>query len=664
MKKLLYLYFIILLASCSQKESHEIVFQAKVISDGWEVTEEGKDKWYPARVPGSVHLDLFRNQVIPDPFYENNEQELRWMENKNWSYRTTLEVDSLNLSAQRNSLRFNGLDTYAKVYLNGALILTANNMFRTWEVPVKELLKLGINELRVDFESPILHHKQAVENYPYSLPSGNESASVETKVSNFSRKAAYQFGWDFAPRFVTSGIWKPIELLDWNYARIKNVYTYTKSIGDDVAQMETQVEIEAISEGEYELVIDGIRLVKRLKEGVNTVKHSFKVTNPKLWTINNKDPQYLYKQIIFLTKGGEKASLSQTEFGIRTIELINDPDSIGTSFYFKLNGETVFMQGANYIPQDVFLSRVSTQDYERLIQQAKTAGMNMLRVWGGGIYERDLFYDLCDKHGIMVWQDFMFAGSLYPESEAFTENVTQEAIDNLKRLRSHPCLALWCGNNEQEVAWKNWGWQDQYDYTPEDSAKIWKYQQFLFRELLPSLVEKYSPSTDYTPTSPLSNWGTAENFNHGSMHYWGVWHGQEPFENFKNNVGRFMVEYGFQSFPDVASLKKTMNDSSLHLNSIVIKNRQKSYVGNGLIEKHIEQYYDAPTSFEEFVRLSQETQAKGLKMAIDAHMSRNTNCKGTLFWQLNDCWPGPSWSVIDYYGNEKVAYDSVKVAFR
>jgi beta-mannosidase len=258
MKKLLYLYFIILLASCSQKESHEIVFQAKVISDGWEVTEEGKDKWYPARVPGSVHLDLFRNQVIPDPFYENNEQELRWMENKNWSYRTTLEVDSLNLSAQRNSLRFNGLDTYAKVYLNGALILTANNMFRTWEVPVKELLKLGINELRVDFESPILHHKQAVENYPYSLPSGNESASVETKVSNFSRKAAYQFGWDFAPRFVTSGIWKPIELLDWNYARIKNVYTYTKSIGDDVAQMETQVEIEAISEGEYELVIDGI----------------------------------------------------------------------------------------------------------------------------------------------------------------------------------------------------------------------------------------------------------------------------------------------------------------------------------------------------------------------------------------------------------------------
>ena len=663
MKNIIYLTLVFVLLSCSKQEEVGVIYQSQQLEGNWEFSEQGKNEWFPAKVPGSVHMDLLNNQQIEDPFFENNELKQRWIENKNWSYRTTFEVDSLNLSSQRNSLKFDGLDTYANVFLNDTLILTANNMFRSWEVLVQDLLHLGTNELRIELESPVLHNKAAGENYPYRLPSGNESADVETKVSNFTRKAAYQFGWDFGPRFVTSGIWKPVELVDWNYARILNVYTYTKSIKDNLAFMETEIEIDAISAGQYELEIDGIRIVKQLNEGINTVKHSFQVRNPNLWSINNEDPNYLYKQIIFLTKEGKKAFFSKTEFGIRTIELINEADAKGTSFFFKLNGRRFFAQGANYIPQDIFLSRVTPAKYERLILQAKTAGMNMLRVWGGGIYERDIFYDLCDKYGILVWQDFMFAGSLYPESKEFTDNVTQEVIDNIKRLRSHPCLALWCGNNEQEVAWKNWGWQQQYNYSTEDSIKIWDYQQYLFRDLIPKLVSEHSPSIDYTPTSPLSNWGTEENFKHGSMHYWGVWHGKEPFENFKNNVGRFMVEYGFQSFPSMETLKKVMHDSSLYLNSGVMQNRQKSYIGNGLIEKHIKQYYDAPTSFEDFVRLSQETQAKGLKMAIDAHIRKQTHCMGTLFWQLNDCWPGPSWSIIDYYGNEKVAYDSVKVAF-
>jgi len=663
MKNLAYLLILFTFVSCGKQEELDVIFQSSQIVKNWQFTEQDKDEWLPAKVPGSVHMDLFQNQVIEDPFFENNEHKQRWIENRNWTYKTTFKVDSLNLSAQRNNLNFNGLDTYAKVYLNDTLILTANNMFRTYDVPVHELLQLGWNELRVEFESPILHNKKAVENYAYTLSSGNETAGIETKVSNFTRKAAYQFGWDFGPRFVTSGIWRPIELIDWNYARITNVYTYTKSIVDDLAFMETEVEIEAISGGQYEIEIDGIRIEKELKSGINIVKHSFQVNKPNLWTVNNEDPQYLYKQIIFLTKEGKKAFYSQTEFGIRTIELINEADAKGTSFFFKLNGKRTFMMGANYIPQDIFLSRVTAAKYKKLILQAKAAGMNMLRVWGGGVYERDLFYELCDKYGIMVWQDFMFAGSLYPESDEFTANVTQEVIENVKRLRSHPCLALWCGNNEQEVAWNNWGWQKQYGYTPEDSTKIWNYQQYLFRDLIPKLVAEYSPTIDYTPTSPLSNWGAADNFKHGSMHYWGVWHGREPFENFEMNVGRFMAEYGFQSFPSIETFKKVMHDSSLYLTSVAMQNRQKSYIGNNLIEKHIEQYYAAPTSFENFVQLSQETQAKGLKMAIDAHLRKQTHCMGTLFWQLNDCWPGPSWSIIDYYGNEKVAYDSVKLAF-
>jgi beta-mannosidase len=352
------------------------------------------------------------------------------------------------------------------------------------------------------------------------------------------------------------------------------------------------------------------------------------------------------------------------KYGIRTIELVNQPDSIGTAFYFVLNGKEIFMQGANYIPQDVFLSRVTDNQYRTLLHAAKEANMNMLRVWGGGIYEEDLFYDLCDSLGILVWQDFMFAGSLYPDTKEFKENVKEEITQNIKRLRTHPCLAIWCGNNEIEVAWKNWGWQKQYGYSKSDSISIWKNYESIFLDLIPSLVSEHHPEAYYTSTTPLSNWGSAQNFNHGSMHYWGVWHGREPFENFSSNVGRFMVEYGFQSYPSISSLSQVIADTNLNLNSPSMAHRQKSFVGNGLILQHIEHYFDKPETFEEFVQRSQQTQAIGLQMAIEAHKRDQTHCRGTLFWQLNDCWPGPSWSVIDYYGQKKLAYDAVKQAFQ
>jgi beta-mannosidase len=257
----------------------------------------------------------------------------------------------------------------------------------------------------------------------------------------------------------------------------------------------------------------------------------------------------------------------------------------------------------------------------------------------------------------------MFAGSLYPGDTAFVNNVKHEIKDNIIRLRNHPCIALWCGNNEIEVAWNNWGWQKQYGYSSEDSSVIWHDYIHLFQEMIPDQVTLLDGQRNYTSTSPLSNWGTAENFNHSSMHYWGVWHGKEPFENFESNVGRFMVEYGFQSFPNMETIKTFASDSNLYLESETMKNRQKSYIGNGLITQHIEQYFDAPKTFEEFVHLSQETQAKGMGMAIRSHLNKQPHCMGSLFWQLNDCWPGPSWSVIDYYGKHKVAYKTVKKEF-
>ncbi|MFT4662397.1 MAG: beta-mannosidase [Patiriisocius sp.] len=653
------LLLILLITSCTNPSTEKQKTKNK-LNQNWSFSEAGKSDWHPATVPGVVHLDLFNNNLIEDPYFENNEKKQSWIEDKNWQYKTSFEISENELDNEFIELQFEGLDTYAEVYLNNKKILESDNMFRSWNFEVKNLLNVGFNDLKVVFESPIQHNKKTVNNYPHRLPSGNETDDVETKVASFTRKAAYHFGWDWGPRFVTSGIWRDVNLCFWNSARIKNVNTITKKIEGDKAYMQTQVTID--TKEEIEVYVDGY-LVENLKESWANYTFEFEVENPKLWWCNGQGEPHLYTQEIEIRQGRHILDRYSANFGIRTIELINEPDSTGTSFYFKLNGKSVFMQGANYIPQDMFIPRVTDERYAALIGQVKDANMNMIRVWGGGVYESDLFYDSCDENGILVWQDFMFAGSLYPSDEAFLNNVKEEVTENINRLKRHPCIALWCGNNEIEVAWNNWGWQNQYGYSSQDSIEIWNNYLTIFEDVIPNALLENDPQRAYTSTSPLSNWGTPENFNHSSMHYWGVWHGRETFENFDKNVGRFMVEYGFQSFPEIATLKKVMSDTSLYLESPVMINRQKSYIGNGLISKHIEQYYDEPANFEEFVSRSQKTQALGMKMAISAHKSNQPHCMGTLFWQLNDCWPGPSWSVIDYYGNPKEAYEEVRQAF-
>lgn len=650
------------LSSCSTDEISRIR-TVQHLHNGWEFMQEGNDAWHPAQVPGVVHLDLLTNELIGDPFWEDNELNQRWIEEENWVYQNYFQVAEADLLNEHIELHFQGLDTYAKVYLNDKQILTADNMFRSWSSDVKPLLKLGDNHLRLVFESPIKHNLERVKNYPHSLPSGNEPDDIPVKVAAFTRKAAYHFGWDWAPRFVTAGIWRPVKLTSWNEARIQNVFTSTQSLDSSRAIMRTEVEIEVSTAGVYQLILNNHRIDKDLIVGLNQITHDFTVLEPKMWWTNGLGAPHLYRQEIKLLKTGNTIDTSSNMYGIRSIELVNEPDNIGTSFYFKLNGQPVFMKGANYIPQDVFLPRVGPEKYKELIESARDANINMLRVWGGGVYERDLFYELCDQNGIMVWQDFMFAGSLYPNDDAFQATVVAEVAEVVQRLRQHPCLAVWCGNNEVEVAWKNWGWQKQYGYSSQDSVEIWEQYRSLFQELIPQLVKQYQPEANYTSTTPLSNWGSPENFNHSSMHYWGVWHGKEPFENFESNVGRFMVEYGFQSFPSLATLQKVIGDSNLYWGSPMLDHRQKSYIGNGLIMNHIEQYYDEPKTFEQFIELSQTVQAKAMQMAISAHLKNQPHCMGSLFWQLNDCWPGPSWSVIDYYGEKKPAYDLVKQGF-
>ena len=661
MKKLLYILTLFTFFGCSN--SNEKTIPEINLNGEWKFYHEQTNNWYNATVPGVIHTDLLTNDLIAKPYWETNEDSLQWIENVDWRYQKTFEVSKEQLKDDNIEIEFEGLDTYAEVKLNGELIISANNMFRTWKAEIKSLLKIGENTLEVQFTSPINYNKKKYNNYPYKLPSGCETG--ETRVSSFTRKAAYHFGWDWGPRFVTSGIWKPIKINAWNAARITDVFVQTKSIENNIATISTQITVESSNSKEKQLFfeINGEKISKIIKKGLNIIDYDFEIENPKLWWCNGMGEAHLNDLHVELFDEKNKIDEKTTLYGIRTIELINEKDSIGTSFFFKLNGKRVFMKGANYIPQDMFLTDVKESQYHELLGKVKAANMNMLRVWGGGIYENDIFYDICDKEGILIWQDFMFAGSMYPVESEFKENVAKEVSQNIKRLRNHPSVALWCGNNEIEVAWENWGWQKQYNYSPSDSLKIWKGYSEVFHELIPTLCKELDPNRNYTPSSPSSNWGTPENFNHGSMHYWGVWHGREPFENFEQNVGRFMVEYGFQSFPEMETIKTFAEDPSLSLESPTMLNRQKSYIGNGLITKHIEQYYDTPKTFEEFVKISQETQAKGMQMAIRSHINNQPHCMGSLFWQLNDCWPGPSWSIIDYYGKKKKAYKVVKEEF-
>ena len=648
-----------LLGGCSIQSPQKK--QSLVLDSFWEFKEYGQEEWFSATVPGVVHLDLLNNQQIPLPFHGNNETELLWIEEKGWEYRCVFEQTKDQLARSHVQLVFEGLDTYATAYLNGQKILASDNMFIRWEVDVKGLLKEGSNELLVKFHSPLSVNKDKQGSMGYELPAGCET--VANKVSPFTRKAPYHFGWDWGPRFVTSGIWKPVKLVYWDQTSIADALVSTKSIDDEKAELVCHVELKKgdLTEGMV-LEMEGVGIVAVGNQMAYQIP--FEMADPGLWWPNGMGEPHLYEKWLWLKRDGRVLDSVRVRFGVRTIELVNEPDSIGTSFYFVVNGIPLFVKGANYIPQDLFTTRVTDQQYHNLINGVKDAHMNMVRVWGGGIYEKDLFYDLCDENGILVWQDFMFAGSLYPANEQFMRSVAMEAEQQIKRLRPHPSLALWCGNNEIEVAWNNWGWQQQFGYSPEDSVRIWNDYLTIFHELIPSLVTEHGGGLDYVPTSPLSNWGKPENFNHSSMHYWGVWHGKEPFSSFKNNVGRFMVEYGFQSFPSASSLEGYIAPIDLDLRSQAMEQRQKSYIGNEMIFKHLHALFPEPTDFESFAWYSQLTQAVGLKKAIESHRLQKGHCMGTLYWQLNDCWPGPSWSTMDYLGHKKAAYHVVKDRYK
>jgi beta-mannosidase len=658
--------------------AHEVVVP---IGTGWQFRQVGASDWLPASVPGTVHTDLLKNGKIEDPFYRTNELNQQWIEREDWEYKTMFSVSSDVISKDKIILDFQGLDTYADIYLNDSLILKTNNMFRTWQVEVSRVIKRDTNELRIYFHSPIKVAEPIYDQLAYTIPvSSNDQA--KKKLSIFTRKAPYHYGWDWGPRFVTAGIWRPIVLRAWDRAIMEEVIIDQKDINSKNATLQVDLAYNVTRPfvGEIEILIDGISAktsVVDLKHGQQSGNIILSIANPELWWPNGLGKQKLYNINILLKNGKEVVHEYNTRLGLRTIELVQDDDKHGTSFYFKVNGQAVFMKGANYIPQDNFLPRITADKYDHLLQSASEANMNMIRVWGGGIYENDLFYDLCDEKGLLVWQDFMFSCAMYPGDSAFLENVRLEATEQVKRLRSHPSLALWCGNNEILMKWQNWrnNANEEGDQVPlwnnkADSMKIEQAYHDIFKSILPNVVKAHGQSIPYWESSPSAKDGKFADWKSGDAHYWGVWWGQAPFEDYRKNTGRFMSEYGFQSFPEFSTVKMFTNEKDWDIYSEVMQAHQRSSIGNGTIARYMAQHFREPINFENHLYLSQLLQAEGVKVAMEAHRLKKPENMGTLVWQLNDCWPVASWSGIDYFGRWKAlhyyikrAYEEVIVAF-
>lgn len=623
------------------------------IAKNWSFRQAGKERWYPATVPGSVHSDLRSNGLIPDPFFRDNEAKLQWIGYEDWEYATSFNVDPRVLARDRLTLVFEGLDTYATVLLNEREVLSADNMFRRWLVDAKALLKPKGNSLRVVFRSPIDEVLPRMRATSYELPAVNDQGE---KTSPHTRKAPYQYGWDWGPRFVTSGIWQPVRLEAWDEARISDLYVTTPKVAANEAEIAAQVTISAVRPVEASVVLDagpGVAPARRtvsLAAGENVVTVPLRIERPKLWWPNGLGDQPLYtvRARLSTARAADEAS---HRIGIRTVELRQKNDEWGKSFEFVVNGVPVFAKGGNWIPADSFPERVTAERYRHLIDSCRRANMNMLRVWGGGIYENDLFYDLCDEMGILVWQDFMFACSMYPGDEAFLDNVRHEAIDNVVRLRNHPSIVLWCGNNEVETAWAHWGWKDRLP------AKLWDDYLKLFHGVLPDVCAKLDPSRAYWPSSPSSNLeDDADSQRIGDVHYWGVWHASLPFRDYEKQKPRFMSEYGFQSFPLKATVETYAIPEDWNIESPVMKAHQRHPRGNELIREYMLREFAEPKDFDSFLYVSQVLQAEGMRIGSEHLRRLMPRNMGALYWQIDDCWPVASWSGMDYYGRWKAMH--------
>ncbi len=646
--------------------------EALPLHEGWEFTRVGEVEWLSATVPGTIHQDLLAHDKLPDPFYGQNEALVQWVEEADWAYRTTFCVTEEQLARDAAVLTFEGLDTYSDIYLNGAWLKHTDNMFVGYTLPVKDVLRVGENRLQVVFRSPIGQTLPRWETNGFEYPADNDSGAKHLSI--YSRKAPYSYGWDWGIRLVTCGIWRPVTLTFYDVVRVTDYAVRQVSLDQEEAQVENRVVLEGVSAvpQPVEITVTSTyrgealgteRKACTLQPGTNEITLPLDIPHPHRWMPNGWGEPALYDFTVRVSVDGIEVDSRTERIGFRTVELVREQDAEGETFYFVVNGIPLFAKGANFVPADALLPRVTEERYRQLFADMKDAYINLIRVWGGGIYEDDAFYRAADENGILVWQDFVFACTSYPSDPVFLEQVEEEAAYNIKRLRNHPSLALWCGNNEIYEAMRFWGWQRRY----ADSGILKQMEagyDKLFRECLPAQVHALDSGRAYIHTSPLeSNWARPGTWKSGDVHNWGIWHGKKPFESLDGEVTHFVSEFGFQSFPEMKTLATFAQPEDYALESDVMNAHQKARFGNALIKQTMERYYRVPTDFDELVYLGQVLQGRGVRHGVEAHRRNRPYCMGSLYWQLNDSWPVVSWSSIDYYGNWKALHYQIKRAF-
>jgi len=651
---------------------------SRILEAKWEfraasdTDREQMKEWHPAEVPGVVQTDLLRDGLIPDPFYQDNDTRLQWIGLTDWEYRTTFDADAATLAHDHVDLVFEGLDTYADVYVNDQVVLHSDNMFRRWRVPAKTLLKAGPNTLRVVFHSPIESMIPKMKALPYILPSvtshntGNEE---NIATAPYTRKAPYQYGWDWGPRYVTEGIWKPIRLEAWDALRIENLHVQQQRVTKEFAALTADFDIEASRStaasievnyaelpGASGAPIPPVRQSVQLEPGANRIRIPIHIANPKLWYPLGVGAQDRYRFAAQVRVGRNIAADASLKTGLRSIELRREVTGPNTSFTFVVNGIPIFAKGADVIPFDSFPNRVTPEIHRQILEAAHDAHMNMVREWGGGYYESDDFYDICDELGIMVWQEFIFGGDMVPGGRDFQDNVKQEAIEQVERLRDHPSIVLWCGNNEIETGWVHWDDRKIFkeSVSPADREKVWQDYVMLFHGILSGVVARYAAPVPYWASSPSANFeDLPDSQNNGDMHYWQVWHALAPIEMYTQQFPRFMSEYGFQSFPEMRTIRTFAQPGDMDIHSATMQDHQKNHGGNERILSYMLRWYPEPKDFPSFVYLSQVLQAEAIKVGAEHLRRQRPNTMGSLYWQLNDCWPVASWASIDYYGRWK-----------
>ena len=671
MKKVLVLLSVVaFLVGCQKVEKPNVVVQN--LNLGWTLTGDTLDINMQVDVPSVVQQSLYENGIIPHPYLGTVENDLLWISDHPWDYTLHFDANKKLFEKENIELVFEGLDTYAEVSLNGYELFSADNQFREWKAEVKPFLKDKDNLLEVHF---IRYDSTQLALYEQHQPRLPEKYAV-------SRKAPYQHGWDWAPKYKNVGIWKPVKLVGWKEAKLDYAYISTCYADSDSAwlwlrygidnrmdEAEYQVELSMSSHQDESFFLNHERTLsfpaKLLKTGTHQLSLIVPMRKPQLWWPNEMGEQPLYDFEVVLKKGERVLDTKKFKSGLRTFEMVDEPDSIGRAFYFKVNGVPFYAKGANYVPEEMIETWMNADNTLSLLRQAKDAHFNMLRVWGGGVYPSDDFFNICDSLGILVWEDFMYAGTMYPYDEDFLKNAEIEAAEQVRRLASHPSLALWCGGNEISEGYYNWGWQQSLGWSEEDDMAIKAGYDKLFEGILPEAVADYDGTRPYWPSSPSKGWGRPESLTEGDVHYWGVWWGELPYEAYREKVGRFNSEYGYQSYPDYQTLLKIAQGEELSKDADVIAAHQKHARGTRQIDDFIQRYYpDAnPKDFEEYVHLSQLSQAYGMEIAIEAHRTAKPYNMGTLYWQLNDAWPVTSWSSIDYYGNPKVFHERLKTLY-